>query len=148
VSIAYDSKGLGEISMILASIAAAALVVSVATGPAFERNGSIINLSAREKNAAVQPLVRSATECIARTVLGDPRLQTHERVENLGDLIVASVPTCVTPVRAMIDAYDHYFGNGTGEAFFLGPYLDALPTIVNRWIDSPSNRADAPATGE
>jgi hypothetical protein len=148
VSIAYDSKGLGEISMILASIAAAALVVSVATGPAFERNGSIINLSAREKNAAVQPLVRSATECIARTVLGDPRLQTHERVENLGDLIVASVPTCVTPVRAMIDAYDHYFGNGTGEAFFLGPYLDALPMIVNRWIDSPSNRADAPATGE
>jgi hypothetical protein len=148
VSIAYDSKGLGEISMILASIAAAALVVSVATGPAFERNGSIINLSAREKNAAVQPLVRSATECIARTVLGDPRLQTHERVESLGDLIVASMPTCVTPVRAMIDAYDQYFGNGTGEAFFMGPYLDALPTIVNRWIDSPSNRADAPATGE
>lgn len=134
--------------MILASIAAAALVVSVATGPAFERNGSIINLSAREKNAAVQPLVRSATECIARTVLGDPRLQAQERVENLGDLIVASMPTCVTPVRAMIEAYDQYFGNGTGEAFFMGPYLDALPTIVNRWIESPSNRADAPATGE
>src|SRR5215218_6279581 len=47
----------GGFLMILASIAAAALVVSVATGPAFERNGSIINLSAREKNAAVQPLV-------------------------------------------------------------------------------------------
>jgi hypothetical protein len=148
MSIGYDSMGLGGFLMILASIAAAALVVSVATGPAFERNGSIINLSAREKNAAVQPLVRSATECIARTVLGDPRLQAQERVENLGDLIVASMPTCVTPVRAMIDAYDQYFGNGTGEAFFMGPYLDALPTIVNRWIESPSNRADAPATGE
>jgi hypothetical protein len=148
MSIGYDSMGLGEISMILASIAAAALVVSVATGPAFERNGSTINLSAREKNAAVQPLVRSATECIARTILGDPRLQTHERVKNLGDLIVASMPICVTPVRAMIDAYDQYFGNGTGEAFFMGPYLDALPTIVNRWIDSPTNRADAPTTAE
>jgi len=134
--------------MILAPIAAAALVVSIATGPAFDPNGSSSNLTARQKNAAVQPLVRSATECIARTILGDPRLQTHERVESLGDLIVASMPICVTPVRAMIDAYDQYFGNGTGEAFFMGPYLDALPTIVNKWIDSPSNRADAPAIGE
>ena len=27
----------------------------------------------------------------------------------------------------MIDAYDHYFGEGTGEAFF---YLDLLPDAV------------------
>jgi hypothetical protein len=77
--------------------------------------------------------VRSATECIARTVLADPRFQTHEPVANLGDLIVASMPACITPVRAMIDAYDRYFGDGTGEAFFVGPYLDVLPTVVNRW---------------
>ena len=134
--------------MILTSLAAAALVVSVATGPVLEPNGSPINLSARQKNAAVQPLVRTATECITRTVLGDPRFQTQEPVENLGDLIVASMPKCVAPVRAMIDAYDRYFGNGIGEAFFMGPYLDALPTIVNKWIDSPTNRADAPATAE
>ena len=30
----------------------------------------------------------------------------------------------------MIDAYDRYFGEGTGEAFFMGPYLDVLPKIV------------------
>src|SRR4051812_20669312 len=102
--------------MILTSIAAAALVVSVATGPVFEPDNVAINLPARQKNAAVQPLVRTATECIARTILDDPRFQTQEPVENLGDLIVASMPTCVTPVRAMIDAYDRYFGNGVGEA--------------------------------
>jgi hypothetical protein len=134
--------------MILTSLATAALAISVATGPVFEPNNSAINLSARQKNAAVQPLVRSATECIARTVLGDPRFQTQEPIENLGDLIVASMPRCVTPVRAMIDAYDQYFGNGIGEAFFMGPYLDALPNIVNKWVDSPRNRADAPATAE
>ena len=131
--------------MILASLAAAALVVTVATGPIVEPDGSM-NLSARQKNAAVQPLVRSATECIARTVLADPRFQTHEPIENLGDLIVASMPSCVTPVRAMIDAYDRYFGDGTGEAFFMGPYLDVLPNIVNKW--APTDRADAPATAE
>jgi hypothetical protein len=132
--------------MILASLAAVALVVTVATGPNIDPDGSAINLSARQKNAAVQPLVRSATECIARKVLADPRFEKHKPIENLGDLIVASMPSCVTPVRAMIDAYDRYFGDGTGEAFFMGPYLDVLPNIVNKW--APTDRADAPATAE
>jgi hypothetical protein len=30
----------------------------------------------------------------------------------------------------MIDAYDHYYGEGSGEAFFMGPYLDVLPKAV------------------
>ena len=74
--------------------------------------------------------MRSATECIARTVAADPRFRQAPHTE-LGDLIVASVPSCVGPVRAMIDAYDRYFGDGTGEAFFMGPYLDALPAAVS-----------------
>ena len=40
------------------------------------------------------------------------------------------MPSCVAPVRAMIDAYDRYYGKGTGEAFFMGPYLDVLPRAV------------------
>ena len=30
----------------------------------------------------------------------------------------------------MIDAYDSYYGEGSGEAFFMGPYLDVLPKAV------------------
>jgi hypothetical protein len=30
----------------------------------------------------------------------------------------------------MIDAYDRYYGDGAGEAFFSGPYLDVLPQAV------------------
>ena len=41
--------------------------------------------------------------------------------------------TCVGSVRAMIEAYDRYFGDGNGEAFFMGPYLDILPTAVTQW---------------
>jgi hypothetical protein len=41
---------------------------------------------------------------------------------------------CVVPVRAMIDAYDRYFGEGEGEAFFMGPYLDVLPSAVGKWV--------------
>ena len=114
--------------MILAPLAAAALVVTVATGPVTEPT-ALPPMSAQQKSAAVQALVRSATECIARTVIADPRFGKRD----LGDLIVDSMPTCGALVRAMIDAHDRYFGNGTGEAFFMGPYLDVLPTAVSNW---------------
>ena len=73
--------------------------------------------------------MRSATECIVRAVIADPRYGASRRPQ-LGDLIVELMPSCVAPVRAMIDAYDRYYGEGTGEAFFMGPYLDVLPKAV------------------
>ena len=117
--------------MILAAFAAATLVVSVATGTTTKPSSSP-TLSVQQKSAAMQPLLRSATECIARTVSTDPRF--GNRSGNLGDLIVQSMPSCTTEVRAMIEAYDRYFGDGEGEAFFMGPYLDVLPTAVSKWV--------------
>jgi hypothetical protein len=114
--------------MILAPLAAAALVATVATGPITEPT-ALPPMSVQQKSAAVQPLVRSATECIARTVTADP----HFGQRDLGDLIVDSMSVCVTQVRAMIEGYDRYFGDGSGEAFFMGPYLDVLPTAVSKW---------------
>jgi hypothetical protein len=38
----------------------------------------------------------------------------------------------------MIDAYDRYFGDGTGEAYFMGPYLDELPVAVGKWVQQIS----------
>jgi hypothetical protein len=120
--------------MILAPLAGAALVMSIAIGPAIEPPGSATQMTAQQKNAAVQPLVRSATECIARAVTGDPRFGKIIP-SALGDLITDSIPACVGSVRAMIDGYDRYFGEGTGEAFFMGPYLDVLPNVVSKWTE-------------
>jgi hypothetical protein len=117
--------------MILAPLTAAALVVNVATGPNAAPDLSP-NLTTQQKSAAMQPLMHSATECIARAVSADPRF--GQRNANLGDLIVASMPNCISQVRAMIEAYDRYFGDGEGEAFFMGPYLDVLPTAVTKWV--------------
>ncbi len=117
--------------MILAPFAAAALAVGVATGPNVAPRLSP-NLSLEQKSAAMQPLMRSATECIARAVSADPRF--GRRNADLGDLIVASMSGCTTQVRAMIEAYDRYFGDGEGEAFFMGPYLDVLPAAVSSWV--------------
>jgi hypothetical protein len=90
-----------------------------------------LQMSLQQKNAAIRPLLRSATDCIARTVATDPRLPESLKGGDIRDLIVDSMSSCVGPVRAMIDTYDQLFGEGSGEAFFMGPYLDVLPTAVN-----------------
>ena len=113
--------------MIFAPLFGTALVIAAATGP-IDLSGHETRLSAREKIAATEPLIRSATDCIVHAVAADPRY--GEKSAALGDLIVASMPVCVTPVRAMIDTYDRYYGEGSGETFFMGPYLDVLPKAV------------------
>ena len=120
--------------MFLAPLAVAALVVSVATAPNADPR-AFPTLSVHQKSAAMQSLMQSTTECIARTVSADPRLS--QRNADLGDLIVDSMPHCAAQVRAMIEAYDRYFGegeDGEGEAFFMGPYLDVLPSAVSKWV--------------
>lgn len=90
-------------------------------------------LSLTQKDAAIRPLVRSATDCIVKSVVADPR---YGAKANVGDLIVDSVSACIDPVRALIDRHDQLFGEGSGEAFFMGPYLDVLPSVVIKQIDS------------
>jgi hypothetical protein len=116
--------------MIAVQLVAVGLVVTVATGPIVEPRMSR-DMSAQQKSTALQPLVNSATECIARAVAPSGALAV---ADNLGDLIVASMPSCIGPVRAMIHRYDDFFGDGTGEAFFMGPYLDVLPAAIMRWV--------------
>jgi hypothetical protein len=113
--------------MLLAPLFGTALVVAIATEP-LNGSGDVEGLTIQQKMAATEPLVRSATSCIVHAVIGDPRYGS--KAAALGDLIVASMPSCVASVRAMIDAYDRYYGDGTGEAFFMGPYLDVLPKAV------------------
>jgi hypothetical protein len=117
-----------EITMFVAPLFGAALVVTVAADPFQDATGDA-NWSTQEKLAATEPLVRSATQCIVRSVTASPHYRGLGNAK-IGDLIVDSMAACLTPVRAMIDAYDRYYGDGAGEAFFMGPYLDVLPKAV------------------
>jgi hypothetical protein len=92
------------------------------------------NYTEAQKNAAVRPLMKSATECIARKVAADPRYPQLSQIGNVTDLIVDSITPCLPAVRALIDAHDEFYGEGSGETFFMGPYLDALPAAVGEWI--------------
>ena len=87
-------------------------------------------LSEQEKTEMMVPLVQRATDCVSRTVASDPRLGKAD----FGDLIAESFATCTAPVRAMIDTYDRVFGIGSGEQYFMGPYLDGLPAAVSLYV--------------
>ena len=88
----------------------------------------------------MQPFLRSATECVAKAVAADPRFGKRKSAGDFGDLIVDSMPPCAQQMRTMIDAYDRYFGEGSGEAFFMGPYLDLLPKAVTKWVEKLSEK--------
>ena len=119
--------------MFVAPLFGAALVVTIAADPFHDATGDA-KRSTQEKLAATEPLVRSATQCIVRAVAASPNYRGRIDAK-IGDLIVDSMPTCLAPVRAMIDAYDRYYGDGAGEAFFMGPYLDVLPKAVEAGAD-------------
>jgi len=89
-----------------------------------------LQMSVRQRDAALLPLVRRATACVIRKVARDPRYSATMRPADINDLIVDSIAACGRPVRAMIDAHDRMYGRGSGEAFLLGPYLDVLPSAV------------------
>jgi hypothetical protein len=122
--------------MILESLFGLSLVMNVsldtATPPA--NPAAWMQMSVRQKDAALLPLVRRATECIVRKVSADPRYRAQLRPDEFNDLIVDSISGCARPVRAMIDAHDRMYGDGSGEAFLLGPYLDVLPSAVVRQV--------------
>ncbi|MEZ5891310.1 MAG: hypothetical protein R3D52_14365 [Xanthobacteraceae bacterium] len=110
--------------MIWAPLFAVTLVATVATGPVGDQFGP--NTGAR-KGDALKSTVNAATECVVRTIAADPRTRQGNLDAIMGELIVDSMPACAGEMREMIDAYDASFGPGSGEAFFMGPYLDLLP---------------------
>ena len=114
--------------MILPALTGVSLFIMTAGTPTIDLDAPK-HLSSHQRSTAVQPFIRRATECVARAVAADPRYPGA----SIGDLIVDSMPTCADAMRRMIDTYDQYFGDGTGEAFFSGPYLDVLPTAVTKW---------------
>ncbi len=92
-------------------------------------------MSLHQKTAVLRPLIRSANDCVARAVAANPRFHKHEDAGEVNELIVAAMDACIDAMRAMISAHDRLFGEGSGEAFFMGPYLDVLPATVNKLVN-------------
>ena len=91
-------------------------------------------MSVRQRDAALLPLVHRATACILNRVNADPRIDESLRADEMNDLIVDAMAACDRPLRAVIDTRDRMYGYGSGEAFLLGPYLDVLPAAVVKQV--------------
>src|SRR4051794_25792240 len=95
--------------------------------PQLEPNAARMQMSLQQKNALIQPLMRSATDCIVRAVSATPTFRANMPPGEINELIVSAMQTCIDEMHAMIEAHDRLFGEGSGEAFFMGPYLEILP---------------------
>lgn len=115
--------------MIWGPLFAISLVATVTTGPLGDQFGP--STGAR-RGEALRTVVQAATECIISAVAADPRAKARDPDAMIGELIVDSMPVCAGKMREMIDAYDASFGPGSGEAFFMGPFLDGLPGTAAR----------------
>lgn len=113
---------------------ALALGLSLATPAALEvggaQQGTYENLTATQKRQLVQPLVADAVACVANAVGQDPKYSPTISSQQMGELIVADMHQCVLESRALVDRYDRLFGDGAGERYFMGQYLDELPSNV------------------
>jgi hypothetical protein len=118
--------------MILESVFGLSLVLNVSLNhdPPTANPATWQQLSVPQRQAALLPMVRRATDCIVRKVSADPRYSADMRPDEINDLIVDSISACGRLVREMIDTHDQMYGAGSGEAFLLGPYLDVLPAAV------------------
>jgi hypothetical protein len=124
--------------MIVNALAGLSLLLTVSINPGAispESDRTPISLPSREKTAILHPLINHATECVVRAVASDARLGASD----VNSLIVEAFENCVEPMRAMIDAHDRYYGSGSGQQFFMGPYLDALPAAVNAAVGNDSH---------
>src|SRR3981189_3230010 len=102
--------------MILPALTGVSLLVMAAGSPGTDVDVATQHLSSHQRTVAVQAYITRATECVARTVTADPR---YAGAGNIGDLIVDSMPSCAALIPSSIATIDQYFGNETGEAYYL-----------------------------
>ncbi len=131
---------MGKGMIILAALVAWPLVTQAAVDrqslapPAMDAK-AMQSLPPRQKDALMRPLIRSANECVVHAVVADPRYQRNLSGEAMGELIVNSMTVCTHAMQTMIGMHDRLFGSGSGETFFMGPYLDVLPAAVSSMVD-------------
>ena len=125
--------------MILQTLVGASLVVATAVEPGNSVTSRMpADISVQQKHTIMEPLIRSATDCVLTAVKADPRMQQSGDGADLREVIISAMPSCADRMRAMIEAHDRLYGEGSGELFFMGPYLDTLPTTVVKAVKSAS----------
>jgi hypothetical protein len=81
--------------------------------------------------------VKAATDCVAAAALNNSEITTlyrENRLREVTNWVVLRSNTCDNPLNAMRLLHDRIYGQGTGQAFLRGDYLDDLPRAVGERI--------------
>lgn len=113
--------------MLINTLATLSLVTLAAAVPAQDRQDSS-RMSKAEKAAVVQRVVNRATDCVVREI------RAAGSSQDIGEHIVAVMPSCADTMRSMIETFDESYGEGAGETFFSGSFLDILPQVVSKQL--------------
>jgi hypothetical protein len=131
--------------MFSATLVGLSLVLNVTFEPTDLTPNFKAPMTQQQKFAALRPLIRSATDCVVRAITTDPRFRPAVAGADMNELIVASMAPCADAMQNMIEAHDRLFGAGSGEAFFMGPYLEGLPITVDKLVRDATVHDRAPA---
>ena len=81
--------------------------------------------------------VKAATDCVAAAALNNSEITTlyrENRLREVTNWVVLRSNACDNPLNAMRLLHDRIYGQGTGQAFLRGDYLDDLPRAVGERI--------------
>lgn len=91
-------------------------------------------LTEGQKRRILAPLVRAATDCIARNALAQPGIVEAYRGLNLQPIISVAWTWCTNEIGQVATEHDKLHGPGTGTIFVQGPYATDLPRAVTSRI--------------
>jgi hypothetical protein len=89
------------------------------------------------RSALESASVKAATDCVAPAALNNPEITTlyqENRLKEVTNWIVLRSNACDNPLTAMRLLHDRIYGQGTGQTFLRGDYLDDLPRAVGERI--------------
>lgn len=84
----------------------------------------------QQKRRLLLPYIRTATDCVARSVIDNPAAVVAAQESRGSDLVSAARNNCLDAIAKMVEVHDNLYGQNTGIGFFKGPYVDDLPRAV------------------
>jgi hypothetical protein len=84
-----------------------------------------------QKWKALLPFVRATSDCFANSIQSEPTLLEAYQQNRLLSLVAAKGAMCLPVVERMIAEHDRIYGQGTGQAFFKGPYASDLQRAIS-----------------
>lgn len=101
-------------------------------------------LSEAQKRKIHLPYVRAATNCFARAIIASPEATRLARSVQWGDAVLSTAKGfCQAEVGTLLSTHDQLYGQGTGQAFFVGPYFSDLPRALGNRLRPEFERVAA-----